>query len=398
MDDDADFSRTTTHTAVKRSGSAIDSPRRKMMMSLTEMEHQQPTGSTHRGAFHARWLIESSVCARVLGPSGKRLKYIKDATREANFQARISPKVQDADYRVFSSYGSAMAIAKVAGLFVRFVYDEPEDQHSHSESYRYDFKLLIPEGFVAALVGVNEENSREIEERSNALLSVEQNCLPYSSERCIHIFGPADAIQIAIYFVLETLKRVENLSGIPIEQTNSKLFNPKMVTVLNFGAGNRSDAIPRIFGPNTTGGTPSSMNEKISMSQNFAATQGSTAPSKLQLPPLQETTDVPQSVYTAYDIARDSRRNHLRQIVQLDSNQKGSAAERGLLIENIRRVTDCNVKEGSNDHTVNFEEDEAMQRVSLVIEGAPQENALALFLIYRFLLRKKETKAPNKSP
>lgn len=390
MDDEADFSRSTAHTTVKRPGLSLIPPRRKKIMTLVEMEHQQPTGSTCDGNFHVRWLIESSVCARVLGPSGKRLKYLKESTRESNFQARISPKVQDAEFRVFSSYGSAMGVSKVAGLFVKFVYDEPENQLSCSEPSQYDFKLLIPEVFVKALVGVNEENLREIEEKSNALLSVERDNLPHSSEKCIHIFGPASVIQSAIYFSLETLKRVENANETSVEQPRSKLFDPKLGPLLEFKAGRPSDAIPRTWGQ--VGGASLGIIEYGCPPQTTKAITGASFSKELQLPSLIETKDVSQSIYTAYDIARDSKRTHLRQIVQLESKQKGSAAEIENLMENIRRITECKVKKGADDHSVDFEEDRATQSTSIVIEGAPEENALALFLIYRFL-RKKEIKA-----
>lgn len=208
---------------------------------------------------------------------------------------------------------------------MRCIFNEPDLERSDERSRPYDLKLLVPWQCVGAI------DQKSIEEKSHAQLNLEQAPLPNSDEVVLHIFGVADAVQIALFHCAEILKNAKP----------ERPYNP--------------------------------LNNSPDVSQG-----------ELKLPHIEEDPDLPNTVFVAYEIARSSKSAKLRQIIHLDQRDDFDT-----LVRKIEYVTDCRV-ELHNNLTVADD-----NKVSLLLHGAPEENMLALFLLYRFLRRKNTERQSN---
>lgn len=369
-----------------------------------------------------RWLIESSYCARVLGSGGSRLRTMRELCREPGVTARISSQLPNVGYRVFSCSGSALSVAKLAGLMTRAICDEPELERSDESSRPYELKLLVPRTLVPTIC--SEDALRQTAEHSHAALSCEPAPLPDSDEHVLHIYGVADAIQIAMYHCAEALQ-----TAAPSE---SALYEPVTGQQLHFSCGHErkrssiahSNAIhPNTTHPNTTHSNTTHPNaahpsaaypnaahlnaaqpytiqspvvSSPSSASPYAGSRTAPAPGThegLKLPHIEEDPELPSAVFIAYDIARSSKSEELRQIIRIDPRFHGTPEEFEVLLSNIKRVTACRAELDSNDPLQAYlDDDERPKSESLVLCGAPEENMLALFLLYRFLKHHKKSR------
>lgn len=326
-----------------------------------------------RGEFHLRFLIKSQYCSRVLGHGARRLQDLKDkaAKRRGPLEAWIS-RPTNAEYRVMHTVGTPETVSKFVGLVARVILDE-NDEPSNAKSRPFTLLVLMPHGMMGRLIGSRMSNFKDIERQSAAHLSADHSKLPNSDDRLVYVAGVADALHIAVYHLgvnyLRDSQSRKPLSN-PFEPTEGVHFEIRDVNGLR-------DRIPR---------KPSSHSLNHKKSEDLIngddrpdsgpeqSQQPQSTPKKatqaLTLPPL--TGDVPPAIHTAYDVACESTKDQLRQCVQVPKN---SSEEVGELIENIRRVTTTKVEKVDTD--------------SLALSGPPEENALALYLVYRYLRQNK---------
>lgn len=392
-----------TSPVIKRpSEIPLNAPERKRVYYGKEKE----TSTISSGQIHARWLVESYLCAKVLGPGGKGIRKMKDAAKEAVTNAWISPKVPNVKFRVFNCIGTPTGISKIAGLFVKSLHDEGDNQSSAQSKY-YDLKLLIPVIFVNEMAGTSDEKLHEIEADSNSKISIDTSTFAKSDEKCVHVNGIRDAIQTSICLVLDELAKIYAAAK----------FDPQTSSLILYAPDHRIDSSNQgeLYTPNPRNRQLNSQHLSkrdqaplpvIHGSANVSSASSIGTPSKgsspeplalnnkpfdCLLPTVHDNDLAPESILTAFDIAKDSSRSRLRQMLQVPY-ATSSKDELDFLVDNIRRVTNCSVEtfpadKSELEHDVHLLEDH--DEISLVIEGAPSENLLGIFLVYRFLHRGK---------
>ena len=94
---------------------------------------------------------------------------------------------------------------KAFGLIIRTLNNEPLNGPSNAQSKTYPLRLLIPQQLAGSIIGKGGGRIREIQETSGARLNASDGCLPLSTERSLVIFGVADSVHIAAYYVAVTL-------------------------------------------------------------------------------------------------------------------------------------------------------------------------------------------------
>lgn len=155
--------------------------------------HARPDGPQRAPRVHVRWLVESFCCARVLGVGGQRLHNMKMQTGFPDLMAWIS-RDNGAVYRIVNVIGTAPGVARFAGLFVRALLEEPEEEPSNFMSPGYNLMLLIPHPCMGRIIGRRMSNFKNIEFKSAALLSAEPDKLPDSDDRIVHIYEIGRAV------------------------------------------------------------------------------------------------------------------------------------------------------------------------------------------------------------
>lgn len=382
-----------TSPVIKRPAEVSSIPERKRVFYGNEKEKS----TIPQGHVHARWLIESYLCAKVLGPGGKRIRNMKDTSKDAVTSAWITPKVPNIKFRVFNCIGTPKGVAKIAALFVKALHEENNTQ-AQTEPKFYDFKLLIPVIFVDEMAGTGNENLLDIEAHTNAKISVDMSTFARTDEKCIHVNGVRDAIQASLDFIFNRLVKIYGAAK----------FDPQTSSLILYARTPRTNPSKQsdLYTPNSRN-KPQDLNynDKVeqkplqvlsgSVSGVVSSSKGTLSepltlnskPFDFILPKNQDINSSQSNILTAFDIAKDSGRSRLRQMLQIPCSSS-SKGELEFLIENIRRVTDCTVEafpvdKSELDHDDHLLEDD--EEVSLVIEGAPSENLLGIFLIYRFL-------------
>lgn len=258
--------------------------------------------------------------------------------------------------------GTPESVAKFVGLITRVILEEPEDA-SNSHSKPYTLLVLIPHAMMGRLIGSRMAHFKEIERQSAAHLSADHNKLPNSDDRLVYIAGVADSLHIAVYHLGVAYLRD------PQRKTTSTPFEPAPGVEIDIRdpQSSRERTIPKrpSMGDLAPRRSNDGMRSQVKKEQKVEEPP-SKPQEKLQLPLL--SNNVPPALLTAYEVARESHKEQLRQCVPV-KNARSEAVE--TLIDNIRRVTKVKVETVDDD--------------TLALSGAPEENTLALYLLYRFL-------------
>lgn len=308
------------------------------------------SGSDDASILQVRWLLESSLCPKVLGYGGRTLQRIRQSCA---CESWISPKISGAEFRVLHVKGTPTSIAKFAGYFVRELFSEPPDEPSTASSHTYNVMLLVPHPLVGRVVGRQMSNLQMIREKSSAGLNLEREKLDGCDDRVLHVSGVADAVHIALYYIAQ-----EILEGQP-QLPGSGMNTPRQYCP----------------GPGNLNLMPIKSDVKVACSSASPTptTTRSDNSSVYSLSPPKIDDDAPQAIRTAYCMAQQSLRPTLRQLVYVPN---GSGLEQ--LMVNISRVTDANVR-------IIKDLDVDTKDSVLEFDGAPEENALALYLAYRYV-------------
>lgn len=313
-------------------------------------------GSDEVSSLQVRWLLESSLCPRILGHGGRTLQKIRQSSACDSW---ISPKVSGAEYRVMHAKGTPSSVAKFAGYLVRELFNEPMDKPSSSSSRVYNIMLLVPHPLVGRIVGRQMSNMQMFREKSAANLNLEREKLQGCDDRILHVSGVADAVHIAIYYIAQ-----EMLEG------QSQLQGSGMGTPRQYCPGS---------GPLNIMPVKNDIKSTYLSPTSDPVRSGAASASSLSPPSIDE--NAPQAIRTAYCMAQQSLRPNLRQLVYVPQSPG-----LGILLDNISRVTTANT-------TVLKDFDMDTEDAVIEINGAPEENALALYLAYRYVKNMKSSNA-----
>lgn len=305
--------------------------------------HDSPKAKRHHSpenTLHIRILIEPGYCARVLGPKGNRLRELRKAADESRLLDSWISSDNGFEYRVMHILGTPASVARFLGLLVRAIHDEGAEPSGES-SRPYDLKMLIPHPLMGKLIGTKMAIFKDIEQKSSAFLSADREKLPQCDDRIVHVYGVADSIHIACFHICEIYD--ENLKS--LANTRLREYEPGP-QALNFKKHHPS-------APQTQNASPATP----------------------VIAPALPVPDSPLQVQTAFETAKNSKRDSLSQIIKLPQNRPKRDLDE--LIENIKRVTNSELQ---------ILDDESEYTIQL--DGHPEENTLALFLVWRYLKNK----------
>lgn len=147
---------------------------------------------------HLRVLVSGKEAVMVIGRHGSTIAKIRHA---CGVQLNVSEHVSNGPDRVVHVHGTAENVAKAAGLIVRTFFGENFEEASSPGSQPYQMRILMPDPIMGALIGRRGKRFREIEEQSAAQIKAFDRKLPYSDDRYVVVFGVADAIHIAVYYL-----------------------------------------------------------------------------------------------------------------------------------------------------------------------------------------------------
>lgn len=209
-------------------------------------------GNSHDGAInnddtfiHIRVLVTDKEAGELIGRKGQNLAKVRQAT---DVRYNVSESYSGAVDRVVNIKGTAENVAKAAGLLVRVLNSEPFDNPSSPDAKKYNLNILMPHHIMGALIGKGGSKFREIEEASAARIKAQDKPMPFSNDRCMSVYGVADAVHIAVYYIAITyIKHQELLKNyrhnVYDPRSSARNLSRSYVSVgrYNGGGGSRGD-------------------------------------------------------------------------------------------------------------------------------------------------------------
>lgn len=152
-----------------------------------------------------RALVGMKEAGIVIGKSGSNIKAIRDAS---NARVAVSEHIAGVSERVLSITGAVDEVAKAYAQVSRNL--NQGDLRGNSpdavESTPLTLRYLVPHSRMGAVIGKSGQRIKEIQEESNARLVATSNTLPLSGDRVLEMIGVPDAVHIATYHMLMTVK------------------------------------------------------------------------------------------------------------------------------------------------------------------------------------------------
>lgn len=342
---------------------------------------------------HLRFLVNLKEAVIIIGRGGSTIAKIREAS---GIKLNVSDHAPGITERVVNLKGAAEHVAKAAGLIVRSINNEPFDTPSATNAKHYTLKVLIPHTMMGAMIGKGGSRFREIEEASAAKLKALDLLLPQSTDRILQIYGVADAIHIAIYYVCTTyLSHKEYLRNQrptfynPISALSPPNYYSGMPPQGNYG--NHYGQRPGDYGPGGPRGPPGGYyNAPMQHIQPY------NSGSSRYLERMQQgaggmsnpATRIPitgnPSLQNAQNFAQNAERGkELKQDILIPNDYVGSVIGKGgAKINHLRQFSGSNIK--INEPTPNSTER------SLTIIGLPEANETAIYLINNVIENEKK--------
>ncbi|CDS12238.1 hypothetical protein LRAMOSA04433 [Lichtheimia ramosa] len=318
-----------------------------------------------------RALLSSKEAGAVIGKGGKNIAELRDST---GVKVGISKVVQGVPDRVLTAVGTVESVAKAYGFVAQTLIDNltgapatpPISPVTHEDGSNIGsnttLRLLISHNLMGTVIGRQGVKIKHIQDMSGVHMTASKSLLPQSTERVVEIRGTVHGIQTAIQEIGQCLlEDKERAYGTilynPIKATKTSQQPPQGYTQQH--QHRRSSSITRTgngsdFTSSTTptngalGSQPSSRRQSVSSS--FAA-------------------DNP---------------NIRTQHICIPSDMVGCIIGKGgAKISEIRRLS------GSRISIAKMAHDETGERM-FTIQGTPEANERALYLLYGQLENEKE--------
>ncbi|KAI9183581.1 PAB1 binding protein [Blastocladiella emersonii ATCC 22665] len=152
-----------------------------------------------------RSLVSTKEAGVIIGKQGANIKAIRE---ESNARVMVSEHVPGVQERVVSITGAVEEVAKAYAQVSRNLNqgDLRGNTPDAVESTPLTVRYLIPHSRMGAVIGKAGARIKEIQEESNARLVATSTPLPNSQDRVLEMIGVPDAIHIATYHMLVTIK------------------------------------------------------------------------------------------------------------------------------------------------------------------------------------------------
>ncbi|KAI8993483.1 hypothetical protein BDB01DRAFT_715896 [Pilobolus umbonatus] len=288
-----------------------------------------------------RALVSTKEAGVIIGKGGKNVAEMRENT---HVKAGVSKVVQGVHDRVLTVSGTLEGVAKAYSSIAQTLLDNPvsvsptsatSSTTSNSSSKPVaTIRLLISHNLMGTVIGRQGAKIKHIQDTSGVRIVASKTLLPQSTERVVEVRGSVEAIYQAIleigYCLMEDKER----------SIGTILYNPAKVNLVN----NNNDRLIQNITRTGTGTTDFNINDGHTMNDPSTRTQNISIPSDM---------------------------------VGCIIGKGGSK------ISEIRRLS------GSRISIAKVPHDETGERM-FTIQGTPEANERALYLLYGQLEKEKE--------
>ncbi|KAI9245372.1 hypothetical protein BDA99DRAFT_447944 [Phascolomyces articulosus] len=320
------------------------------------------------GQLTLRALVSTKEAGVIIGKGGKNVAELRDAT---GVKAGVSKVVQGVHDRVLTVTGTLEGVAKAYSFIAQTLLDNPVGNTTPPTSPgagatggaatgREDsvtLRLLISHNLMGTVIGRQGAKIKHIQDTSGVRMTASKSLLPQSTERVVEVRGTVSALQLAVQEIGHCLiEDKERAYG-------TILYNPSKVNATTSNQSSSSTTTPS-SGPNQH-----RRNSSITRTGNGSDFASSDASNN-------QGRRVSQSFL--------NNPNVRTQNISIPSDMVGCIIGKGgAKISEIRRLS------GSRISIAKMPHDESGERM-FTIQGTPESNERALYLLYGQLENEKE--------
>lgn len=351
-----------------------------------------------------RALVSTKEAGIIIGKGGANVAELREQTGVKAGVSKVVPGVHD---RVLSVTGTLVGISDAFALIAKTILENPlnapvqaDGTPAEAASLTTSVRLLISHNLMGTVIGRQGLKIKHIQDLSGARMVASKEMLPQSTERVVEVQGSVDAIRVAIHEIAKCLAEDWDRSQNVVLYQPGQGDGPGILAAGGMG-GLQQQGSRRQGGPAYLAGAMGNMN--LNANNNGAFQQPSQQQSNRREGNNSRRTD-PNAVVTpggglvagaTANSANAGEPNasapplvdaaNLRtQNISIPSDMVGCIIGKGgSKITEIRRLS------GSRISIAKVPHDETGERM-FTIQGTPEANEKALFLLYNQLETEKE--------
>ncbi|KAI9010000.1 hypothetical protein CLU79DRAFT_774320 [Phycomyces nitens] len=320
-----------------------------------------------------RALVSTKEAGVIIGKAGKNVAELRDST---GVKAGVSKVVQGVHDRVLTVSGTLEGVAKAYSLIAQTLLDNPispaTPPATPTGTSMVDLvatiRLLISHNLMGTVIGRQGAKIKHIQDTSGVRMIASKTLLPQSTERVVEVRGTVEAVRRAVVEIGQCLiEDKERAYGtILYNPTKGSAIGPGIITA---GIGNGSSSAVA----SATGGSTGA-DRRSSITRTGNGSDFSPAPTDYQ------TQRRPSATSQNFLNDPSIRTQH----ISIPSDMVGCIIGKGgSKISDIRRLS------GSRISIAKVPHDETGERM-FTIQGTPDSNERALYLLYGQLENEKE--------
>jgi len=316
-----------------------------------EESNEEESGDISSSQLTLRALVSTKEAGVIIGKGGKNVAELRENT---GVKAGVSKVVQGVHDRVLSVAGTLDGVAKAYSLIAQTLLENPVNASPNSTPITpppnafTSVRLLISHNLMGTIIGRQGLKIKHIQDVSGARMVASKEMLPQSTERVVEVQGTVEAIRVAVWEIGKCLIE-DNERGI-----GTVLYNPAIRVTSSYSTTRRNDYTTR-----TGNGT------------DF-------------------TTRPPRDYHNNNRRQSNNSNNNYdsnsvrTQNISIPADMVGCIiGKAGSKISEIRRLSGSRISIAKTPH------DETGERM-FTIQGSPEANEKALFLLYNQLENEKD--------
>lgn len=164
------------------------------------------------GQMEMRCLVPAKAAGAIIGKGGENIKGMRE-----NFGAQIKLGSENTEERILRVNAS---IPNCGEIVIKVLALMKEDEkrggrgRGRGRGGGRDFgrgdqqrmKLLVHQSQAGGVIGTKGTKIKELREKTGAIIKVDQDCLPFSTDRAVMVSGTPDVISSCIVLILELLE------------------------------------------------------------------------------------------------------------------------------------------------------------------------------------------------
>ncbi|CAG8732137.1 19597_t:CDS:2 [Gigaspora margarita] len=297
-----------------------------------------------------RALVSTKEAGVIIGKAGKNVAELRETT---GVKAGVSKVVQGVHDRVLSVAGTLDGVAKAYSLIAQTLLENPVNASPTSTPITpppnafTSVRLLISHNLMGTIIGRQGLKIKHIQDVSGARMVASKEMLPQSTERVVEVQGTVEAIRVAVWEIGKCLIE-DKERGI-----GTVLYTPAIRVTSNYLTSRRSEYTVR-----TGSGTDFTRPSRNGSSEYHRRSSNTN---------------------NNYDSSSIRTQN-----ISIPADMVGCIIGKGgSKISEIRRLSGSRISIAKTPH------DETGERM-FTIQGTPEANEKALFLLYNQLENEKE--------